>query len=114
MQRRLLYCPHCQMGFEDFVARCPVCGTRWKKNAKRKSATERVRKSISKAKRARIYKRDGYKCLHCGSSRNLTLDHIVPISKHGGSNEENLQTLCRRCNCTVKRGKSTSYVDGIV
>lgn len=48
--------------------------------------------------RNRIYKRDGYECVYCGSSKNLTLDHVIPKSR-GGSNEwNNLVTSCFKCN----------------
>ena len=45
-----------------------------------------------------IYSRDGHKCLKCGSSNNLTLDHIRPVSKGGSNKFHNLQTLCEKCN----------------
>lgn len=55
---------------------------------------------IPKERRQRIYERDEYRCVRCGSTEDLTLDHIKP-RKHGGSNtEENLQTMCRSCNCS--------------
>ncbi len=39
-----------------------------------------------------------YQCAKCQSTSDLTKDHIIPLSK-GGSNEvENLQPLCRSCN----------------
>ena len=38
------------------------------------------------------------KCQNCGRVDNLTIDHIIPISKRGTDNPENLQCLCRRCN----------------
>lgn len=42
--------------------------------------------------------RDGAYCAHCGDERDLTIDHVRPISR-GGSNElSNLQVLCRPCN----------------
>lgn len=57
------------------------------------------RVQLDKAKRERVYKRDNYKCARCGSKRNLTLDHAVPISKGGSPRRvENLQTLCLFCN----------------
>ena len=42
----------------------------------------------------------GEKCLKCGSTKNIQLDHIVPVKK-GGSNEiDNLQPLCNVCNAS--------------
>jgi hypothetical protein len=56
--------------------------------------------------RLKIKIRDNYKCCNCDISiddeRNLLLeiDHIIPLSKGGITTEENLQTLCWRCNRT--------------
>ncbi len=58
--------------------------------------------AISAKKRLLIYRRDGFKCLECGVSTNLTLDHIVPQSKGGGNQDKNLRTLCESCN--LKKG----------
>lgn len=45
-----------------------------------------------------IYSRDSGKCVFCGSTEKIHIDHIIPFSK-GGSNEvENLQLLCQKCN----------------
>lgn len=54
--------------------------------------------------REKIKTRDNYQCCNCSLSiedeRNLLLeiDHIIPLSKGGITTEENLQTLCWRCN----------------
>lgn len=45
-----------------------------------------------------VYDRDGRKCLHCGTSEALSLDHIHPYSLGGSDEAANLQTLCRPCN----------------
>jgi hypothetical protein len=48
--------------------------------------------------RARVIVRDGGRCRRCRSARLLEVDHIIPLSRGGSSDEDNLQTLCRRCN----------------
>lgn len=54
--------------------------------------------------RWRILKRDGHRCVSCGTgpavdaSVQLQIDHIVPVSKGGGNEEGNLRVLCRACN----------------
>ena len=61
--------------------------------------------------REHIKKRDNYTCKNCKVSTmdeaNLLLevDHIMPVSKGGISIDENLQTLCWKCN----RSKSNKY-----
>jgi hypothetical protein len=45
-----------------------------------------------------VYKRDGGRCVYCGSVENLHLDHIIPFSRGGATNVENLQLLCQKCN----------------
>ena len=51
-----------------------------------------------------IKERDGFRCVLCGHAPEalyeLEVDHIVPVSKGGLSIENNLQTLCWRCNRT--------------
>ena len=56
------------------------------------------RKHIPKAIREAVFKRDNYCCVKCGSTKNLEVDHKVPLA-NGGTNEmANLQTLCQDCN----------------
>lgn len=50
------------------------------------------------AQRNSIKQRDGYKCVLCGSTDKLQIDHILPIGLGGGNAIENGQTLCRSCH----------------
>ena len=45
----------------------------------------------------------GEKCVYCGSTINLQIDHIKPVSFGGDNNPNNLQLLCKDCN-----GKKTN------
>lgn len=42
--------------------------------------------------------RDGFVCQYCGSLKELTIDHVVPVSKSGKSTFENCVTACKDCN----------------
>lgn len=48
--------------------------------------------------RRAVLARDGYRCQYCGSTRHLTLDHVVPKSRGGGTSWENVVTSCAPCN----------------
>lgn len=48
--------------------------------------------------RLSVFGRDGYRCADCGSTEDLTLDHIHPWSRGGSDTEDNLRVLCRSCN----------------
>lgn len=70
----------------------------------RSKAKFHKREPVGLAKRYQVFKRDGFKCVCCGNNSKdsrLEIDHVVPVSKGGGSQIKNLQTLCFRCN----RGK---------
>ncbi len=48
-----------------------------------------------------VYNAYGTPCKYCGRSitiNNLVFDHIVPISRSGTSNKENLQVICKTSN----------------
>ncbi len=61
-------------------------------------------RSISISLRYKILSRDNFRCVACGASPakdgsvELHVDHKYPWSRGGPSTEENLQTLCLKCN----------------
>lgn len=64
------------------------------------------RTMMTKKLREAIKTRDDFTCCNCGNSTHkepnllLEIDHIIPVSKGGRTEESNLQTLCWKCNRT--------------
>ena len=58
-----------------------------------------------RAIRSAVFERDNYTCTYCGSHGvRLECGHIVPVSKGGDSELDNLTTACHACNRS-KAGK---------
>lgn len=53
---------------------------------------------------AEMLLRYGNRCLCCGTTERLQIDHIVPITKGGTRSIDNLQPLCKSCNCKKHLG----------
>lgn len=49
---------------------------------------------------AQLLENAGYKCQECENRENLTVDHIVPITRGGTNDVSNFQILCRSCNAS--------------
>lgn len=48
-----------------------------------------------------LFARDGHLCLYCGnqfSRGELTRDHVMPLSRHGADEWENVVSACISCN----------------
>jgi 5-methylcytosine-specific restriction endonuclease McrA len=52
---------------------------------------------ISKKDLRRLYSQP---CSACGTMENLSIDHIIPISRGGSHSVGNMMTLCRPCNAS--------------
>lgn len=69
----------------------------------------KYRKSIPNVLRFQVFRRDAFRCQYCGNHSGkvvLEVDHIVPASKGGSDNIDNLITACYECN----RGKSAELI----
>lgn len=52
-----------------------------------------------------IHIRDNHTCVYCGTNAELTIDHVIPISRGGKTSFENCVAACRTCN--HKKGSRT-------
>ncbi len=67
-----------------------------------------------KFSRHNIYMRDGNRCQYCGrrySTSDLSLDHVIPLSRGGLSSWENVVCACLPCN--VRKGNRTPEEAGL-
>lgn len=77
-----------------------------------KEFVKEQRRLMTKKMRESVKERDHFTCCQCGNSITkepnllLEIDHIIPVSKGGYTTEENLQTLCWKCN----RSKSNKII----
>ncbi|KAK9155069.1 hypothetical protein Sjap_002549 [Stephania japonica] len=62
----------------------------------------RIKQNLS---RKSIFFRDMFTCQYCRSRENLTIDHVLPISRGGEWEWENLVTACSKCNS--RKGQKT-------
>ena len=75
---------------------------------------DRLPRQEVKFSRGNIYLRDQNRCQYCGkkfSSSELSLDHVVPISRGGKSTWENVVCACLPCN--VRKGNKLLSESGI-
>ena len=52
--------------------------------------------------RFNVFLRDKFTCQYCGDKKDLTFDHLLPKSKGGKTDWDNVVTACSSCN--VKKG----------
>jgi 5-methylcytosine-specific restriction endonuclease McrA len=61
--------------------------------------------------RFNVFLRDKFTCQYCGDKKDLTFDHLLPKSKGGVTDWENVITACSTCN--VKKGGRLYPVSGM-
>ena len=65
------------------------------------SASRNISRRIPRTVFLRVVRRDNYTCQQCGkhlSDDEIEIDHVIPWTAGGSSDEPNLRTLCRKCN----------------
>jgi len=66
---------------------------------------------LTNTQRKAIYRRDGFQCALCGSSRYLQIHHYIPRGHGGSDNPMNLITLCADCHALVHGFNPQDYPD---
>ena len=72
--------------------------------------TERVWK-VPPVNRREVLRRDKHACQYCGSTKHLTLDHVIPRSKGGKHSWDNVVIACEQCNS--RKGDRTPHQAGM-
>jgi 5-methylcytosine-specific restriction endonuclease McrA len=61
--------------------------------------------------RRAVFARDSWTCQYCGTTSHLTVDHVIPRSRGGPSDWDNIVTSCAPCN--RRKGNRTPVETGI-
>jgi 5-methylcytosine-specific restriction endonuclease McrA len=75
--------------------------------------TTSIKRNV-KFSRVNVYTRDDFRCAYCGEKKgacDLTYDHVVPRSRGGRTDFENIVAACRPCN--RKKGDRTPEQAGM-
>lgn len=113
--------PWCR-GQHNFMGKrnryCVVCGIDRKRTDE--AIARRERKAMKAAglrrpttyRRSRLVARDGEFCQYCGAlDADLTIDHLLPRSRGGTNQLENLVLACFSCN--QRKGDRTPHEAGM-
>jgi 5-methylcytosine-specific restriction endonuclease McrA len=87
---------------DKFAKRMLTRSDGWKYSLASRSKKHNVECTVTVEElRELMYSQYGTSCRYCGRKldiNNIVLDHIIPISKGGTSNPDNLQIICKASN----------------
>ncbi len=93
----------------DWKKHCAKQALAYLEGERRKAIEKKAKRRYSRRRRNQfagkkdalmlaLIERDGYQCRKCSGQEDLSIDHIVPLSKGGSDDLDNLQILCKSCN----------------
>ena len=94
--------------YDDWIVRSPSWETRVPSVIMLKDRLRRGRKP--RFSKTNLYIRDLYTCQYCYIElprKELTLDHVIPISRGGKTSWENIVASCKTCN--IAKGNKIQY-----
>lgn len=83
----------------------------WEERKRSKPRRDACTHTGKKAVRKAVFLKYGRKCLACGSTKNICIDHVIPVDKGGENDILNYQPLCKSCN-SRKGTNTTDYRKG--
>jgi ribosomal protein S27AE len=87
---------------EERVKCCSVkCGYEYRKKLNPNS--NKYNRAVWREARLVALKRDGFKCVSCGSRSSLDVHHIVSVKNGGKDEPDNLVTFCKECHITMHK-----------
>lgn len=94
---------NCNIGFHINKVALNICIEEIEKYFERKKyrktyKTKRVEANIFNSKMRKILITEYSFCVSCESINDLSIDHVIPISKGGNNIKSNVQILCKSCN----------------
>ena len=102
-----LFCSReCSIEYKQFITRryCKLCGVEVSKKSRRLLCDScSSLRTATKKLRFELFKRDNFTCQYCGRNvKNdgikIVIDHVIPYSKGGKTEMNNLVTACKDCN----------------
>lgn len=56
-----------------------------------------------------VFDRDGHRCVYCGATDQLEVDHVIPSASGGASTSRNLVVACTTCNTVKSDGDLAAF-----
>ena len=63
----------------------------------------RHERAVSAVDKLRVKERDGHKCVICGSTIKIEVDHVTALMNGGDNSQDNLAALCDVCHTEKTR-----------
>ena len=90
-------CPSCSQ-LHSGRGRCSACEREYQAERNAQPHRRAHRTARHRRLRAYVFLRDGFACVVCGATEDLTLDYLVPLQHGGEQVSTNAVTRCRSDN----------------